>query len=283
MFGGRGVIPVFAKTKQSIYKTFGGLVLQAVILAGGLGTRLSEETSLRPKPMVEIGGRPILWHIMKIYHAQGVKRFIVCCGYKGYLIKEFFHNYAMHMSDISINTKDNILTVHANHAEDWTITLVETGQETMTGGRLKRVGQYLTGGEPFYLTYGDGVADIDIPSLTKFHNSHGKEATLTVVQPAARFGAVTIGGNGVVDEFLEKPKSNESWINGGFFVMETSVLTRIDGDSTVLEDQPLRELAANGELCAFKHHGFWQPMDTIREKNLLNDFWNSGKAPWKVW
>lgn len=254
--------------------------MKAVILAGGLGTRLSEETDLRPKPMVEIGGRPIIWHIMKIYSQHGVNEFIICCGYLGYVIKEYFTNYFMHMSDISIDLSSNNLTVHKKNAEPWKITLVDTGKETLTGGRLKRVAEYLKSEEAFCLTYGDGVANIDISKLINFHKSHGKSATITAVVPPGRYGALELNGNQVVS-FKEKPE--DGLINGGFFVLSPKVLKLIKGDQTSWENGPLTKLANLNELRAYKHHGFWQPMDTLREKNLLQNLWNTGNAPWKIW
>ena len=257
--------------------------MKAVILAGGLGTRLSEETELKPKPMIEIGHKPILWHIMKIYSAHGVNDFIICCGYKGYVIKEYFSNYFLHMSDVTFSMKDNNMKVHQNNAEPWTVTLVDTGEETLTGGRLKRVRDYIKGDEAFCFTYGDGVIDVDITRLLEFHQSHGKQATLTATRPPGRYGALKITTDGAVDHFQEKPDGDGSWINGGFFVLNPKVIDRIPNDLTSWEEEPLSGLAADDELVAFKHDGFWQPMDTLREKNLLNDLWDSGKAPWKVW
>jgi glucose-1-phosphate cytidylyltransferase len=257
--------------------------MKAVILAGGLGTRLSEETDLKPKPMVEIGQKPILWHIMKTYSAHGVNDFIICCGYKGYVIKEYFANYFLHMSDVTFCMKDNSMKVHQNNAEPWTVTLVDTGENTLTGGRLKRVKSYLQDEDAFCFTYGDGVSDIDITSLIKFHESNGKQATLTATIPPGRYGALKIKESGVVDHFQEKPDGDGSWINGGFFVLNPKVIDRIPNDQTSWEGEPLSGLAKEGELTAYKHKGFWQPMDTLRDKNLLNDLWESGKAPWKVW
>lgn len=256
--------------------------MKAVILAGGLGTRISEETALRPKPMIEIGGRPILWHIMKIYSAHGLNEFIVCCGYKGYLIKEYFANYFLHMSDVTFDMAENRVDVHQNSAEPWKVTLVDTGEHSMTGGRLKRVRDYLTGEEAFCFTYGDGVADIDISALVGFHKSHGKLATVTAVEPAGRYGALALDGTKVAG-FVEKPKGDGGWINGGFFVLSPSVLDYIEGDGTAWEWEPLTRLASQGQLEAYRHRGFWQPMDTLREKNMLEDLWQSGKAPWKTW
>jgi len=254
--------------------------MKAVILAGGLGTRLSEETDLRPKPMVEIGQRPIIWHIMKIYSQHGINEFIVCCGYLGYVIKEYFTNYFMHMSDISIDLSTNNLTVHKKNAEPWKITLVDTGKETLTGGRLKRVQEHLRNEDAFCLTYGDGLANIDIKKLIKFHKSHGKSATITAVVPPGRYGALEIDGDHVTS-FKEKPEGG--LINGGFFVLSPEVLNFIKGDTTSWENGPLSKLASLNQLVAYKHDGFWQPMDTLREKNLLQELWDSGEAPWKTW
>ncbi len=253
-----------------------------MILAGGLGTRLSEETSVRPKPMVEIGGKPILWHILKMYAAHGISDFIICCGYKGYVIKEYFHNYFLHVSDITLDIKNNNMTVINKRAEDWTITLVDTGDTTMTGGRLLRVKEYLSGEDCFCLTYGDGVADIDIASLVNFHKAHGKNATLTATFPSGRFGALDLEEN-TVKSFKEKPRGDGSLINGGFFVLNSSVLDLIRDDQTVWEQEPLNTLAKNQQLMAFKHTGFWHPMDTLRDKIFLDDLWQAGNAPWKVW
>ena len=257
--------------------------MKAVILAGGLGTRLSEETDLKPKPMVEIGHKPILWHIMKIYSSHGVNDFVICCGYKGYLIKEYFANYFLHMSDVTISMRDNSVKVHQNNAEPWTVTLVDTGDNSMTGGRLKRVYEYVKDEEAFCFTYGDGLGNVDITKLIEYHKKHGKQATLTATRPPGRYGALKISENGVVDRFQEKPDGDGSWINGGYFVLSPQVIDRIEGDMSSWEGEPLTGLAADGQLTAFKHDGFWQPMDTLREKILLNDLWESGKAPWKVW
>ena len=257
--------------------------MKAIILAGGLGTRISEETHLKPKPMIEIGGRPILWHIMKIYSSHGVNDFIICCGYKGYLIKEYFANYFLHMSDVTFHMKDNRMEVHQNNVEPWTVTLVDTGENTLTGGRLKRVGDYIKNEELFCFTYGDGVGDIDITSLIKFHKAHNKQATLTAMRPPGRYGALAITDSDKVDHFQEKPDGEGGWINGGFFVLSPKIIDRISDDFTSWEGDPLSGLATDGELVAFKHNGFWQPMDTLREKNLLNDLCRSGKAPWKTW
>jgi len=255
--------------------------MKAVILAGGLGTRLSEETSVRPKPMVEIGGRPILWHVMKIYAAHGIMDFVVCLGYKEYLIKEYFANYFLHMSDVTFDMATNKMEVHEGKAEPWKVTLVDTGDNTQTGGRLGRVRRYLDD-STFCMTYGDGVSDVNIKTLLEFHRQHGKRATVTAVQPPGRFGAMEIVGN-AVHHFLEKPKGGEGWINGGFFVLEPGVLNLISGDETFWEKAPMEALAQRGDLQAYRHHGFWQPMDTMRDKTLLESLWVSGKAPWKVW
>jgi len=257
--------------------------MKAVILAGGLGTRLSEETSLKPKPMVEIGGRPILWHILKIYSRHGINDFIICAGYKGYIIKEYFANYFLHMSDVTFDMASNTMEVHRKHAEPWRVTIVDTGEATMTGGRLRRVADYLDG-ESFCFTYGDGVGDVDITRLVAFHKSHGREATLTAVTPPGRYGALALEADESVGHFQEKPEGDGSWINGGFFVLEPSVLDRIDqGDATIWERGPLEGLAAEKQLMAFRHDGFWRPMDTLRDKVQLEEMWESGKAPWKVW
>jgi glucose-1-phosphate cytidylyltransferase len=256
--------------------------MKAAILAGGLGTRISEETQLRPKPMVEIGGRPILWHIMKIYSNYGVRDFVVCLGYKGYMIKEYFANYFLHMADVTFDMATNQMTVHEVKAEPWRVTLVETGEQTMTGGRLKRIASYLKDEEAFCLTYGDGVADIDIGKLLKFHKRHGKLATMTATQPPGRFGAMEMEGT-TVRRFAEKPRGDGGWINGGYFVLSPKVLSRIAGDMTVWEREPLEGLAADGELQAFKHSGFWHPLDTLRDKLYLDDVWSRGAAPWKTW
>lgn len=256
--------------------------MKAVILAGGLGTRISEETSSRPKPMIEIGGRPILWHIMKIYSSYGINEFIVCCGYKGYMIKEYFANYFLHMSDVTFDMQNNRMEVHEGHAEPWKVTLVDTGEDTMTGGRLKRVAEYLKNEKAFCFTYGDGVADINISALLNFHKKHGKLATITAVQPPARYGALNIDAD-IVRGFIEKPQGEGGWINGGFFVLSPDCLDFIADDTIFWEGEPLDKLAEQGELMAFEHEGFWQPMDTLREKNHLENLWQSGKAPWKTW
>ena len=256
--------------------------MKVVILAGGLGTRLSEETVVKPKPMVEIGGMPILWHIMKIYSAHGYNEFIVCLGYKGYVIKEFFANYFLHQSDVTIDLSTNEINVHTSQAEPWKVTLVDTGLTSMTGGRLRRVRHHI-GNEPFMLTYGDGVGDVDITKLVAFHEAHGKKCSLTAVQPSARFGALDVSEADGVRSFLEKPKGDGAWINGGFFVGDPSILDLIDGPETVWEQRPLETLAHGGELVAFRHEGFWQPMDTLRDKVHLEELWAAGKAPWKLW
>ena len=256
--------------------------MKAVILAGGLGTRLSEETSIKPKPMVEIGGMPILWHIMKSYSAHGVSDFIICCGYKGYVIKEYFANYFLHMSDVTFDMRNNKMEVHQKRAEPWTVTLVDTGESSMTGGRLNRVRKYIENDEAFCFTYGDGVGDIDISASIEFHKQHGKAATLTATFPPVRFGALDMK-QGRVLNFKEKPKGDGAMINGGFFVLSPKVLGYLGGDDTVWEQQPLQQLAEDGELMAYEHHGFWQPMDTLRDKHLLEELWASGKAPWKKW
>ncbi|KAF6697153.1 glucose-1-phosphate cytidylyltransferase [Pseudomonas sp. EKM23D] len=256
--------------------------MKAVILAGGLGTRLSEETSTRPKPMVEIGGKPILWHIMKMYSAHGINDFIICCGYKGYVIKEYFANYFLHMSDVTFNMRDNTMEVHDKRAEAWNVTLVDTGDDSMTGGRLARVADYVKDEESFCFTYGDGVGDIDISATIEFHKAHGKAATLTATYPPGRFGALDIR-QGQVLNFKEKPKGDGAMINGGFFVLKPEVLKYITGDSSVWEQEPLMNLASDNQLMAYEHQGFWQPMDTLRDKHLLEELWISGKAPWKTW
>ncbi|WP_428311605.1 glucose-1-phosphate cytidylyltransferase [Hydrocarboniphaga sp.] len=256
--------------------------MKAVLLAGGLGTRLSEETSTRPKPMVEIGGKPILWHIMKMYSAYGINEFVVCLGYKGYVIKEYFANYFLHMSDVTFDMARNRMDVHNNNAEPWRVTLVDTGETTMTGGRLKRVKQYLKEDAAFCFTYGDGVGDIDIGKTLSFHKQHGKLATMTATQPPGRFGALGMDGD-AVHSFQEKPSGDGGWINGGFFVLSPKVIDLIEEDSTIWERKPLEQLAADGELMAYKHPGFWQPMDTLRDKQHLEELWQSGKAPWKSW
>jgi glucose-1-phosphate cytidylyltransferase len=254
--------------------------MKAVILAGGLGTRLSEETALRPKPMVEIGGRPILWHILKIYSAHGINDFVICAGYKGYIIKEYFANYFLHMSDVTFDMVNNTMEVHHKHAEPWRVTIIDTGDDTMTGGRIKRIQPYVDG--TFCCTYGDGVGNVDITSLIAFHKKAGRHATLTGVQPPGRFGALNLDGDKVLS-FQEKPEGDGSWINGGFFVLEPEVFDLIAADSTIWERQPLEQLANNSQLGIFQHHGFWRPMDTLRDKQELESLWDSGKAPWKIW
>ncbi|SJN57329.1 Glucose-1-phosphate cytidylyltransferase [Vibrio ruber DSM 16370] len=256
--------------------------MKAVILAGGLGTRLSEETVIKPKPMVEIGGKPILWHIMKIYSFYGVNEFIICCGYKGYVIKEYFANYFMHMSDITFDMAKNHMHVHHKRADPWKVTLVDTGEESMTGGRLKRVQEYIKDESEFFFTYGDGVADVNIAKTLDFHRSHGKLATLTATYPPGRFGVLTIEQN-AVRSFQEKPKGDGAMINGGFFVLSPKVIDLIDDDQTTWEQNPLNQLAADGELMAYRHDGFWQPMDTLRDKMKLEELWETRQAPWKLW
>jgi glucose-1-phosphate cytidylyltransferase len=252
-----------------------------VILAGGLGTRISEETASRPKPMVEIGGKPILWHVMKIYSSHGIRDFVICAGYKGYVIKEYFANYFLHMSDVTFDMERNSMEVHHRNAEPWRVTIVDTGDNTMTGGRLKRVESYV-GKETFCMTYGDGVGDVDVTAAIGAHRVSGKQATVTAVQPPGRFGALQMESDAVTG-FIEKPEGDGGWINGGFFVLEPSVFGEIEGDQTVWEQQPLQALASSGELQAYRHHGFWQPMDTLRDKQLLEELWQSGQAPWKTW
>jgi len=256
--------------------------MKAVILAGGLGTRISEETHLKPKPMIEIGGRPILWHILKLYSAHGVNDFVICCGYKGYMIKEYFANYFLHMSDVTFDMANNSMQVHQRKAEPWRVTLVDTGDDTLTGGRLKRVESYLKNEDAFCFTYGDGVSNVNISEEIAFHKQHGKLATVTAVQPPGRYGALQMDGAKVAG-FTEKPRGDGGLINGGFFVLSPKCLGLISGDQASWEGQPLTRLASSGELMAFEHKGFWQPMDTLREKNLLEEIWSTGKAPWKVW
>ena len=256
--------------------------MKAVILAGGLGTRISEETHLKPKPMIEIGGKPLLWHLMKIYSSHGINDFIVCCGYKGYIIKEYFANYFLHMSDVTFDMTNNKMKVHQQNSEPWTVTLVDTGEDTQTGGRLKRVASYLKNEKAFCFTYGDGLANVDITKLIKFHESHGKLATVTAVQPPGRYGALN-RDNDLVTGFVEKPKGDGGWINGGFFVLSPECFDYIDSDDTAWEQKPLKDIAIKGELMAYEHKDFWQPMDTLREKNLLEQLWESGNAPWKTW
>ena len=257
-------------------------MLKAVILAGGLGTRISEETHLKPKPMIEIGSKPILWHIMKMYSAHGVNDFVICCGYKGYVIKEYFANYFLHTSDVTFDIQNNEMSVHRRKAEPWRVTLVDTGDETMTGGRLKRVAEHVAGEEAFCFTYGDGVADIDIGRLIRFHRQHGRLASITAVQPPGRYGALALDGT-VVRGFVEKPRGDGGWINGGFFVLSPNCIDLIEADHTAWEAEPLTRLATDGQLMAFEHAGFWQPMDTLRDKIQLEQLWMSGRAPWKMW
>lgn len=256
--------------------------MKAVILAGGLGTRISEETHLKPKPMIEIGGKPILWHLMKIYSSHGINDFIVCCGYKGYVIKEYFANYFLHMSDVTFDMSNNKMKVHQQNAEPWTVTLVDTGDETQTGGRLKRVAPYLKNEKAFCFTYGDGLANVDITKLIQFHEKHGKLASITAVQPPGRYGALKLEDD-IVTGFIEKPKGDGGWINGGFFVLSPKCIDYIDSDEMQWELDPLNNIASQGDLMAYKHEGFFQPMDTLREKNLLEELWESGNAPWKTW
>lgn len=257
--------------------------MKTVILAGGLGTRIAEESATKPKPMIEIGGKPILWHIMKMYSSHGLNDFIICCGYKGYIIKEYFANYFLHMSDVTFDmTNENSFKVHQKYAEPWKITLIDTGENTLTGGRLGRVKQYLDLNEDFCLTYGDGVGDINISNLIAFHQKHGRQATVTAVQPPGRFGALDIDEDNV-KQFIEKPHGDGMFINGGFFVLSPKVIDLIADDNTIWEKGPLETLAKSGQLKAFKHHGFWQPMDTLRDKQLLEDLWASGNSPWKMW
>ena len=256
--------------------------MKAVILAGGLGTRLSEETATRPKPMVEIGGRPIIWHICKIYAAAGITEFVICLGYKGYVVKEYFQNYTLHMSNVTIDLRSKAVTVHRNDAEDWRLTLIDTGDQTMTGGRLKRALPYIDDGDVFCATYGDGLADIDVGALIAYHKSHGKIATVTAVAQPGRFGLLDMHGDRV-SGFREKVEGQQSLINGGFFVLNKAIGAYIDGDATSWERAPLERLASDGELMAFHHRGFWQPMDTLRDKLMLEDLWSQGKAPWKIW
>jgi glucose-1-phosphate cytidylyltransferase len=256
--------------------------MKAVILAGGHGTRLSEETKILPKPMVEIGGKPILWHILKIYSSHGINEFVICCGYKGYLIKEYFSNYFLYKSDVTFSIKENSMVVHEKHAEPWKVTLVDTGDNSMTGGRLGRVANYIKDEETFCLTYGDGLSDVDITNTIKFHKKHGKKATVTAAYPPARFGALTIKDS-VVNNFIEKPKGEGTLINSGFFVLSPKVLKKITGDDCIWEKNPLIELTKEKELMAYEHYGFWQPMDTLHDKNTLETLWQSGKAPWKNW
>jgi glucose-1-phosphate cytidylyltransferase len=255
--------------------------MKAVILAGGLGTRISEESHLKPKPLIEIGGKPIVWHIMKTFSVYGVHDFVICCGYKGYLIKEYFANYFLHSADATFDMLENKMHVHHAHAEPWRVTLADTGVDTMTGGRLLRIREYV-GDDRFCLTYGDGVSDINIAKLVMFHSAHGRYATVTAVQPAGRFGAMAIEGN-VVSDFVEKPKGDGGWINGGFFVLEPEIFGYLNGDQDIWEQEPMRRLAQAGQLSAYRHEGFWAAMDTLRDKNYLEDLWASKRAPWKLW
>ena len=255
--------------------------MKAVILAGGMGTRISEESHLKPKPMIEIGGKPILWHVMKIYSKHGINDFVICLGYKGYVIKEYFANYFLHMSDVTFHMESNRMEVHQKNVEPWRVTLVDTGEKSMTGGRLRRVRQHLDGG-PFCFTYGDGVSDVDITALVAFHRAHGRKATITAIQPPGRYGALNMSGDRVAS-FQEKPAGDGAWINGGFFVLEPSVIDLIEGDATTWEAAPLMSLAEAGELHAYHHHGFWQAMDTLRDKTHLEELWSKGNAPWKTW
>jgi glucose-1-phosphate cytidylyltransferase len=257
--------------------------MKAVILAGGLGTRISEESGTRPKPMIEIGGKPILWHIMKLYSHYGINEFVVCCGYKGYIIKEYFANYFLHMSDITFDMQKNSMVVHQHFAEPWRVTLVDTGENTMTGGRLKRVAEYIKDDELFCFTYGDGLSDININTLIDFHKKQGVQATLTAVYPPGRFGALEINSQNLITTFKEKPKGDGGRINGGYFVLSPSVLSLIDEDNTIWEQGPLETLANHRQIAAYEHSGFWQPMDTLRDKNYLQELWDSGLAPWKIW
>lgn len=256
--------------------------MKAVILAGGLGTRLAEETTIKPKPMVDVGGRPVLWHLMKTYSAHGINDFVICLGYKGYVIKEYFANYFLHMSDVTFDLAENRMEVCQRHCEPWRVTLVDTGEQTQTGGRLKRVATYLEPGKPFCFTYGDGLSDVDIGRLVKFHKAQKRMATITAVQPPGRFGALDIEDKRIT-RFEEKPMGDGSWVNGGFFVLQPEVLEYIKGDQTIWEREPIEQLARDGQLSAFTHKGFWQPMDTLRDKMRLEELWQSGQAPWKVW
>tara|TARA_B100001996_G_scaffold135846_1_gene103427 strand:+ start:1165 stop:1944 length:780 start_codon:yes stop_codon:yes gene_type:complete len=257
--------------------------MKAVILAGGLGTRISEETIIKPKPMIEIGGLPILWHVMKMYSHYGINDFIICCGYKGYMIKEYFSNYFLHTSDVTFDFKSNNCKFHNSKAEPWKVTLVDTGNETMTGGRISKIKEFLSEDETFCLTYGDGLADINIKNLIKFHNNHKCQATITATIPPGRFGSLSLDENNNVSKFMEKPKGDNAYINGGFFVLSKEVINLIKDDKTLWEKEPLEQLSKNKQLVAYKHDGFWQPMDTLREKNYLEELWVSGKAPWKTW
>ena len=256
--------------------------MKAVILAGGLGTRISEETTIKPKPMIEIGGKPILWHIMKIYSYHGINDFIVCCGYKGYIIKEYFANYFLHQSDLTFDLSSNEIKIHQERAEPWKVTLIDTGEKTMTGGRIKRIKEYLNKNQDFCLTYGDGLANLNLTKLIRFHKNHGKAATLSAIYPPGRFGALNIIDNQVTS-FFEKPRGDGALINGGFFVLNSKIFDYIEGDHTVWEQEPLNKLASDGELMSFKHEGFWHPMDTLRDKHYLEKLWELNKAPWKLW
>jgi len=273
--------PDLDEASDAALQDSGNTHMKAVILAGGLGTRISEESHLKPKPMIEIGGKPILWHIMKIYSHFGINEFVICCGYRGYVIKEYFANYFLHMSDVTFDTANNTMEVHHRNVEPWRVTLVDTGQNTLTGGRLKRVREHV-GKETFCFTYGDGVADINVRALVQFHKSHGKPATVTAIRPPGRYGALTLQG-GLVSGFQEKPAGDNSWINGGFFVLEPSVIDRIADDMTPWEAAPLVGLAAEGNLMSYQHEGFWQAMDTLRDKSQLEELWTEGTSPWKVW
>jgi glucose-1-phosphate cytidylyltransferase len=256
--------------------------MKAVILAGGVGTRIAEETAVKPKPMVEIGGKPILWHIMKLYSAHGVNDFVICLGYKGYMIKEYFANYFLHTSDVTFDIANNRMEVHQRHAEHWRVTLVDTGEQTQTGGRLQRVREYVNHEPAFCFTYGDGLGNVDIKKLLAFHESHGKPATLTAVQQPGRFGSVELAGD-LVTRFVEKPHGDGAWINGGFFVLSPKAIDFVEGPDTVWEQQPLQRLSRQGQLAAYRHSDFWHPMDTLRDKNYLEDLWHRGQAPWRVW
>jgi glucose-1-phosphate cytidylyltransferase len=256
--------------------------LKAVILAGGLGTRISEETSLKPKPMIEVGGKPLLWHIMKSYSAHGIYEFVICCGYKGYVIKEFFANYFLHTSDVTFDIQANSMEVHSHHAEPWKVTLVDTGENTMTGGRLKRIQKFIENDDAFCFTYGDGLSNVDIRASIAFHQKHGKLGTMTAVQPPGRFGAIDMKGQRIV-RFKEKPQGDDNWINGGYFILSPKVIDYITDDSTFWEKEPIENLARDNQIDAFIHNGFWQPMDTLRDKVYLDELWVSGKAPWKTW
>jgi len=256
--------------------------MKAVILAGGLGTRIAEETAIRPKPMIEIGGKPVLWHILKTYSHHGINDFVICCGYKGYVIKEYFANYFLHMSDVTFDMTSNSMKVHQRHAEPWRVTLVDTGEDTMTGGRLKRVAEFVKDEEAFCFTYGDGVSDVNVTELIAFHKAQNVSATLTATTPPGRFGALDLSGS-KVNSFIEKPKGDGAMINGGYFVLSPKVIEYISDDSTTWEHEPLERLAQEGKLAAYRHHGFWQPMDTLRDKVYLEQLWQTGKAPWRVW